>query len=183
MDEYLKKLGDTLETKNINRFAVFPDVSPFKIIKPKRDRIKEEMREILLKNPKKYEGRFVAIVGLETYPERLKDKEKRHIFTIHITIYRIHENGTIDKYLGDSWILFIKYYLEDLENHPFKMKDVEKFMKIAYKRKILSSSMGMFYKEFEKKYNKLKEDKKKKNLKRSIKKSKKQSRTKKYNIP
>lgn len=177
MDEYLKKLGDTLETKNINRFAVFPDVSPFKIIKPKRGRIKTEVSELFLKNPKKYGGSFVAIIGLDVYPNGFK--EKNEIFDIHITIYRIHENGTIDKYLGDSWILYIKYLPDDLENHPFKMKDVEKFIKLAYKRKILSSSMGMFYKEFEKKYNKLKEDKKKKNLKRSIKKSKKQSRTKK----
>jgi hypothetical protein len=162
MEEYVDVLGKVLEEKNLNRFAVFPDVKPFKIIKPKRGRIKEEMREILLKNPKKYGGRFVAIVGLDVYPKGFK--EKNEIFDIHITIYRIHENGTIDKYLGDSWILYIKYLPDDLENNPFKMKDVEKFMKLVYKRKILSSSMGMFYKEFEKEYNKLKEIKKTKKI-------------------
>jgi hypothetical protein len=163
MEEYVDVLGKVLEKKNLNRFAVFPDVKPFKIIKPKRGRIKTEIKEILLKNPKKYGGRFVAIVGLDTYPKGFK--EKNEIFDVHITIYYIHENGTIDKYLGDSWILYIKYLPDDLEKHLFKMKDVEKFMKLVYKRKILSSSMGMFYKEFEKEYNKLKEIKKTKKIK------------------
>jgi len=184
MEEYLKTLSDTIERKELRRFCVFPDVSPFKIIK----KDSTEMRKIIKANPEKYRGRFLVSISLDVYPERLK--EKKNIFNIHVTVYRIHDDGLVDKYLGDSWLLYIKYLPEDLEKHPFKMKNVEIMMKLAYKRKVVTPSNGVFYKRFEELLEKAKEKKiknkrsvkrTKKNSKKSVKKSKKISR-KKYNI-
>jgi hypothetical protein len=169
MEEYLKILDDELTKKNIHRFATFPDVKPFKIIKAKRGRIKEEIQEMLLKNPKKYAGRHIAIVGLETYPEgfitkhgRLfKPKKDNTIFSVFFTIYRIHKDGQIDTYSGDSNTLRLDYLPDDLEKHPFKIKNINTIIQLVYKKKILATPMGIsvMYKEFEKEYNKLKENK------------------------
>lgn len=181
MDEYLKTLKEVIDKKKIKRFCVFPDVSPFKIIKKNST----EMRKIIKANPEKYKGRFLISIGLDCYPNNFNNN--KGIFDIHITVYRIHDDGLVDKYLGDSWLLYIKYLPEDLEKHPFKMKNVEIMMKLAYKRKVETPSNGIFYRDFEEDLAKLKERKiknkrsvkrTKKNSKKSVKKSKKNSRKK-----
>jgi hypothetical protein len=161
MEEYVDLLGKVLEEKNLNRFAVFPDVKPFKIIKPKRGRIIEEISEIIKKNPEKYNGRSFAYVALEVDPLGFK---KRHglgiqyytVFTVYIVINNIYK-GEIARYRGGTWNLVINYEPDELEKHPFNMKDIEKYIKLANKRKIVGTYN---YKEFEKEYNKLKEIKK-----------------------
>lgn len=165
MEDYLQKLSDMIESKNLRRFSVLPDEKTFKIIKKNST----EMKKMFKANPEKYKGRMLASIGLDAYPEGFK--RKNDIFGIHVTIYRIHEDGSIDRYLGDSWLLYIKYLPEDLEKHPFKMKNVEKLIKLAYKRKVVTPSNGVFYKRFEELLEESKEKKNKNN--RSVKRSKK----------
>ena len=169
MEDYLQKLSDMIESKNLRRFSVLPDEKTFKIIK----KTKSEMVKMFKANPEKYKGRMLATISLDAYPEGFK--RKNDIFGIHVTIYRIHEDGNIDKYLGDSWLLYIKYLPEDLEKHPFKMKNVEKLIKLAYKRKVVTPSNGVFYKRFEELLEESKEKSKEKKNKnnRSVKRSRK----------
>jgi len=150
MNEYLQKLEETFVKKNIKQFCVFPDIKPFKIIKKDRS----EMEEIMIKNPKKYAGRHLAAVFLYTAPHNFKRKD--YIFSIGIQIFKIYEDGSINKSPYDSWSVTVKYMSDDLEKHPFKMETVEKLMNLVNKKYIKSEVFSIYYDEFERRINDLK---------------------------
>ena len=168
MEDYLQKLSDMIESKNLKHFCVFPDEKTFKIIKEHRD----DMKKIMKKNPKRYADRKLASVALNIRKSGFKDN--KHIFSINTDIYEIYEDGGISKTPYDSWGLLLKYMPDDLEKHPFNMKSLEKIIKLVYKRQITSQLFGITYKEFEEDIEKLKENRKKK-ASRSIKSTKKRS--------
>jgi hypothetical protein len=168
MEDYLQKLSDIIESKNLTQFCVFPDEKTFKIIKKNKTNMRQEMK----KNPKKYAERKIAFVTPSIRKSGLKDKE--HIFSLSISIYEIYEDGGISKTPYDSWSLLLKYMPDDLEKHPFNMKSLEKIIKLVYKRQITSQLFGITYKRFEEKLEELKENRKKK-ASRSIKSTRKRS--------
>lgn len=144
MEDYLNKLRETIFNKKLTQFCVFPDVSTFKIIK----KDKAEIRKILKENPEKYAGRKIAVITLKTVPSGFKKKD--YIFIIHIDVLIIYEDGSFNKRQDDSWGLSLKYLSEDLEKYPFSMKNLEKIIKLVYKRKITSEFGGMYYDHFKK---------------------------------
>ena len=183
MEEYLKTLGETIQKKGLSQFCVFPDDKPFKIIKKDRD----EIKQILKKSPSKYAGRKIAVITLNTRKSGFQDN--KHIFSIAVHIYRISEDGLIAHNSYNDWGLLLFFMEEDLENHPFTMKRLEKIVNLVNKRKIESGLFGITYSEYEKDIQKLKDKKKKasrtKKLSKKYKsKSSKKTikRSKKYNI-
>ena len=181
MQEYLDKLEQMIESKNLYQFCVFPDVKPFKIIK----KDKEEMIKILKKNPEKYADRKIAIITLTPVPSGFKKND--YIFIIHIKVLIIYEDGSFNKRQDDSWGLSLKYLSEDLEKYPFSMKNLEKIVNLVYKRKIASEFGGMYYDHFKKLLKKMSDKnpkktsriKSKKSIKSSLKKYKKSKSSKK----
>lgn len=153
MDEYLKTLQKVIDDKNINQFCVFPEQKTFKIIKKN----KKEINEIFKANPDKYEGKFIAVITLGTLPKNLKRND--FIFTVAIDIYPIN-NGKRDE--SRSWGLLLKYRPNELEEHPFKMKLIEKIVQWTYKKQVTSGFDGLYYDEFQKKLDMLKNKYKKK---------------------
>jgi hypothetical protein len=143
MENYLDRLKDMINAKNIKQFAVFPDLKTFKIIK----KDKKEIIKMLKENPEKYVDRNIAIVKLLPRPSGFK--RKSDIFAIDIEIYKIYDDGTIDISTGDSWGLLLRYMSDDLEKYPFKMTSLEKIIKLVYKRKITSQIGGLYFKEFQ----------------------------------
>jgi len=150
MNEYLDILERMIETKNIQQFCVFPDVKPFKIIK----KDEEDLIEIIKKNPKKYDGRHLAVITLTVSKRGLKKKED--IFSIGIRIGTIDEDGTISDVPSKNWGVLLKYMPDDLENNPFKMSDVKKMVDLVYKKYLKSDFNGIFYKRYEEKLNYIK---------------------------
>jgi len=143
MEEYLKKLREKIHEKNIEQFAVFPDLKTFKIIKKK----KAEIRKMLKEKPERYAGRKIAIISLIPRPSGFSQKDD--IFAIDVEIYKIYDDGSIDRSSGDSWGLLLRYMPDDLEKYPFKMTSLEKIIKLVYKRKIVSQLGGLYFKEFQ----------------------------------
>ena len=150
MDEYLDILKNMIDSKNIQQFCVFPDVKPFKIIK----KDEEDLIEIIKKNPKKYDGRHLAVITLTVSKRGLKKKE--HVFSIGIHIGTIDEDGTISDVPSKNWGVLLKYMPEDLEKHPFKMSDVKKMVDLVDKKYLKSDFLGIFYKKYEEKLDYIK---------------------------
>jgi len=155
MDEYLKTLKETIEKKGLKQFCVFPDEKPFKIIKKDRD----EIKQILKNNPLKYAGKKLAVITLNTRKSGFQDK--KHIFSISVHIFTISGYGSIGENTYDNWRLLLLYMENDLENHPFNMKRLEKIVNLVNKRKVESGLFGITYSEYEEDIQKLKDKKKK----------------------
>ena len=170
MEDYLNKLERMIESKNLQQFCVFPDVKPFKIIKKPIP----EMVKIMKENPDKYADREIVVVRLNTDKSGFKLKE--YIFSLSITNYQIYENGRINKTSNDSWGVSIYYMPDDLEKHPFKMRNIEKIIKLVNKGDLRSDFSGFTYNQFEKQLEYIKKKKQasrikvKKSIKSSIKK-------------
>lgn len=155
MQEYLDSLKEAIKEKKMGQFCVFPDLKTFKIIK----KSEKEMFKIMQEKPAKYAGRKLAVVTLSTDKTGFKDNDT--IFATDISIYTIYEDGKVGKVSGDGWRLLLKYLPEDLENHPFRMKSLERIIKIVYKRYVTSMFVGMYYSDFEKSLERLKNKKNK----------------------
>jgi len=167
MEEYLKKLRETIKEKKLTQFSVLPDLKTFKIIKKNEP----EIVKIMKQNPEKYAGRDIAIITLQTSPGGFKTK--KDIFSLSIYIYRINNDGTLS---GDTRFiskLNILYREHELEKHPFKIKNLEKMIKWVHRRYIESDFLGLYYDEVEKKLEVLKSKINKKSSRSKSKKSKK----------
>lgn len=97
------------------------------------------------------------MITLGTLPKNLKRND--FIFTVAIDIYPIN-NGKRDE--SRSWGLLLKYRPNELEEHPFKMKLIEKIVQWTYKKQVTSGFDGLYYDEFQKKLDMLKNKYKKK---------------------
>ncbi len=145
MTDYLKNLDEKIKEKGLRNFCVFPDLKTFKIIKKNQD----QMVKLMKKTPEKYAGRHLAVVFIDVNFKGLKNNED--VFTIVIDIFKIYDDGDINKVSSSSWRLHLKYRLEDIENHPFKIKNLQKLIDWTYNKKTLSHSIfGMYYDELEK---------------------------------
>jgi len=145
MEEYLDKLENNIKDKNLRQFCIFPDLKTFKIIKKNGTEIKKFLKE----NPHKYAGRHVAVITLTTTKSGFK--RNKDIFSIGITIYIVEEDGTIDQIPRNVWGLLLLYTAEELEKHPFNMKNLEKIIKIVDKKQVVGGLFGITYTEFKKK--------------------------------
>jgi len=174
MEEYLKILKKQIFDKKLEQFAVFPDLQTFKIVK----KDEEEIVELMKKNPKKYAGRKVAIILFQFTPDGFKKNE--NIFSIGIDVYLIEKDGSLTENPNNIASLYLKYRADELEKHPFKIKMLEKLVKLVKDRYIGSNFIGTYYTEFEKqlaelkkiyikKANRIKSKKTSKKTKRSIK--------------
>jgi len=148
MADYLKNLDEKIKEKGLRNFCVFPDLKTFKIIKKNQD----QMIKIMKKNPDKYAGRYFAEVILDVKLRGLKNNEE--VFTTIIYISKINKEGDID-ISSPGWRLFLKYRLEDIERHPFKIKNLQKLIDWTYNKKITTKLFGMYYDEYEKNLNRL----------------------------
>lgn len=150
MDEYLKKLKETIKEKKLTQFCVFPDLKTFKIIKKNEP----EILKIMKQNPEKYAGRDIAIITLQTSPDGFK--KKKDIFSLSIYISKIEDDGTLTENTRFISSLVILYREHELEKHPFKIKNLEKMIKWVHRRYIESDFLGLYYDEVEKKIEVLK---------------------------
>jgi len=145
MTDYLKNLDEKIKEKGLRNFCVFPDLKTFKIIKKNQD----QMVKLMKKNPEKYAGRHLATISLDVTLKGLKDNGD--VFTIIIHIYKIYDNGDTNIVASDNWKLYLKYRQDDIEQHPFKIKNLHKLIDWTYNKKTLSHSIfGMYYDELEK---------------------------------
>jgi hypothetical protein len=145
MTDYLKNLDEKIKEKGLRSFCVFPDLKTFKIIKKNQD----QMVKLMKKNPEKYAGRHLAKISLDVNFKALK--HNGDVFTMIIRISKIDNDGEIEGFGSDSWRLFLKYRQDDIEQHPFKIKNLQKLIDWTYNKKTITHSLfGMYYDELEK---------------------------------
>ena len=150
MTDYLKNLDEKIKEKGLRNFCVFPDLKTFKIIKKNQD----QMVKLMKKTPEKYAGRHLAVVFIDVNFKGLKNNED--VFTMIIRISKIDNDGEIEGFGSDSWRLFLKYRQDDIEQHPFKIKNLQKLIDWTYNKKTVSSSIfGMYYDELDERIKRL----------------------------
>ena len=149
MEEYLKKLDEKIKEKGLTNFCVFPDLKTFKVIKKNQD----QMVKIMKKNPEKYAGRHLANIILDVKFKGLK--QNGDVFTIIIYMSKINEDGDID-ITTTGWRLYLKYRPENIEQHPFKIKNLQKLIDWTYNKKTVTHSLfGMYYDELDERIKRL----------------------------
>ena len=123
MEDYLEKLKNLIEKKNIKSFWVFTDSDEFKTIK----KTKKDIIEKLKNHPNKYGSQNIANVTLTVRSNGLKKND--WIFAVKIDIYEIDENGLINQSPNDTWSLLLKYketkHLFFSDNHKAKQIKVK----------------------------------------------------------
>jgi hypothetical protein len=119
----LKKKYSKLEMEN---FWVMADSSTFRPIKVDSVGIKKK----LASKPEHYAGKRVASIDI------FIDNTKKAIVTndslidLCIQVYQIQEGGKI-KTSGGIKTLLVLFFREDLDQHKFRTKDVERFLKLC----------------------------------------------------
>lgn len=122
-EEYLDKLDAQLKEKDLYDFWIMAERADFK---PLEERNPDKVLRKIKKNPGKYQGKTIANVILEVNKKELKNDG--YVFMFKIGVFRVHEDGSIDKKRGDSWGLKVNYKLEDLATRKFKLKDLHKII-------------------------------------------------------
>ena len=78
------------------------------------------------------------------------------MFTIIIHIYKIYDDGETNIVASDNWKLHLKYRPENIEQHPFKIKNLQKLIDWTYNKKTMSHSIfGMYYDELDERIKRL----------------------------
>uniref|UniRef100_A0A6C0M1I2 Uncharacterized protein n=1 Tax=viral metagenome TaxID=1070528 RepID=A0A6C0M1I2_9ZZZZ len=150
--EYLQKLTDMIDAKKLDGFWVMCDRSDFKPIKKN----KVEIRKMLKEKSQYYAGKKIAYVNLYPNLDAIKDSSE-DAFIMTIYIYEINDKGEFGKTQFDTWGLKIRYKLSDFSIRKFKMKDVEKLMRLCADEIITTEILnGSSFKNFMKKLDKLK---------------------------
>lgn len=138
MEEYVKELEKKIKDKNLYTFWVFCDRVDFKPIK---DTTKSEIKKYVKKKVQYYANKKIAWISLYTNLDAFEN-ENELVFSIKIFIYEINEDGLIEQERGDNWGLMINYYIKDLEEKKFKLKDVEKLMRWGAEKIIRTDTLN-----------------------------------------
>jgi len=156
MDKVLDKLEKTIKTKKLGWFIVFPNDEKFKPIK---DKSMEEVIEKLKKDPDEYVGELISIVTLNVNKQGHKSKTilfDRAVFTVGVLTYKINKDCEISKKSHEQVQFMVSYTLEELKEHPFKLKNLEKLVYLAANEEIISDIFGITYTRFLEQLEKLK---------------------------
>lgn len=149
--KYLKKLGKTLEDKELNEFFVMVDRTDFKPIKGGWT----ETLKMFKERASYYAGKRTAYISMGPHTKNLKyyegsskDKIKPFIFSLKIVIYEIKEDGTLNNFINNVVGVTINYEPDDFEERPFHIKDVETFMRLCADGKLYIDTLnGQWYKK------------------------------------
>jgi len=125
--KYLKKLKKTLEEKELESFYVMVDRTDFKPIKGYYT--PGDLMKMTMEKKQYYAGKRIARISLYTNLKGLKTNES--IFSTKIVIYKILENGKLNFDINDMVGIRVNYYPDDFEKRRFRLKDVEKFMRLC----------------------------------------------------
>jgi len=148
MDKILDKLEKTIKTKNLGGFIVFPNDEKFKPIKGKR---LEEVIQKLKKNPDEYVDELISTVGLNVSKQGHKSKIDlfdKAVFAIVIKTYKINKDCELSKKSHEQVHFMLNYTLDELKEHPFKLKNLEKLVYLAANKEIRSDIFGITYTRF-----------------------------------
>jgi hypothetical protein len=150
MEEYYRKLENTIRKKNLVDFWMFPDRSKFKALTHPF----KKLEKMLKNDPKRYGGRNIANVTL--YFDHTGLKTNKSVFHFKVVIFTLTKTGEISEKRGDSWGYMINYKLEDLYENHFKMSFMEKIIKLVANETLDGDTFnGTKYKNFIRKLDEL----------------------------
>ena len=145
MEEYLVKLEDKLVDKGLDEFWVVTDREDFKPIKKDSKDVKKMLKE----KAQYYREKKIAKISLCVSKNGLVKSD--WVLAVTITVFTIHDDGSIDTNRGDGWSLKVRYLADDLHVKKFTLKDAERMMRFAANRDITSDSLaGMSYEKYKK---------------------------------
>ena len=134
--EYLNKLSAKIEDKDLEVFWLMVDREDFKPIKNHSDK---QLKELLKKKIKYYEGKRIANVKIFVKNKESYIKKNDSLVELVFDIRKISDRG----FLNDTGLsLLVKYYQDDLDNKKPTLKDVQRFMKLCADKTLRSSVIG-----------------------------------------
>ena len=123
--EYLNKLREKIENKDLEVFWLMVDREDFKPLKNYSDK---QLKELLKKKIKYYEGKRIANVKIFVKNKESYIKKNDSLVELVFDIRKISDRG----FLNDTGLsLLVKYYQDDLDKKKPTLKDVQRFMKLC----------------------------------------------------
>ena len=169
--EYYPVFEEVIREKGLKNFWIICKNTEFKPIVMS----KEKMREKVKKKAEQLKGLSIANITMLFYPLSYLDNPdpNKRIFIIHIYVYKINDKGEFDTGIKDTSKLSITYTKDELNNNHLTIDELKEMIRMVYKKKILTTLIGISHTSWQAQYNdvlkkeKLKELKKKSKSKRS----------------
>lgn len=140
LEEYIVKLEKLIDDKELDNFWVMCDRVDFKPLKKSQGWTYKIIKKMLKEKAQYYANKKIANINLYTNPKAVQ--EDKDVFSIRIIIFEIDEDGKINKDEYDNWGFMVNYKLKDLGVRKFKMKDVEKMMRLCAEKTLRSDAFN-----------------------------------------
>jgi hypothetical protein len=134
--DYLNKLAEKIENKDLEVFWLMVDRDDFKPFKNYSDK---ELKNLFKKKIKYYEGKRIATIKIYVKNKQSCIDKNDSLVHIVIGIRKIDYNGSLD---DTGLSLKIRYFKDDLDIKKPTLKDVQRFMKLCGEKKLKSSVIG-----------------------------------------
>ena len=149
-EEYLTNLRKKLRDNQLTDFWIMCDRKDFNPIKGLSEtKLEEQMKE----KPQYYVGKRIANIRIYVDPSKKTINDGKMVISVAIVIMHVNEEADLDT--SKSRHLTVNYYTEELEERKFKLKDVERMMRLCAAKKVKSNPLtGITFTTFLNKLNK-----------------------------
>jgi hypothetical protein len=134
--DYLNKLAEKIENKDLEVFWLMVDRDDFKPFKNYSDK---ELKNLFKKKIKYYEGKRIATIKIYVKNKQSCIDKNDSLVELVFGIFKIDYNGSLD---DTGMSLLVKYYKDDLDIKKPALKDVQRFMKLCANNILGSSVIG-----------------------------------------
>ena len=131
--EVYTKLKTMIIEKELEDFWVMCDNKTFSPIK---NMSTTNMTKMLKEKASIYGGRKIASVSLTPKHNKTYDSD----FMVHISIYQIDTDGTINKKPFSTWGLKYHYKIEDMNAMKFSMSQLHKIIHLCSTKKLINDT-------------------------------------------
>jgi hypothetical protein len=148
--EYLNNLRKKLRDNQLTDFWIMCNRKDFNPIKGLSE---AKLEEMIKEKSQYYIGKKIANIRIFVDPSKKTIDNDKMVIRIAIVIMHINEDAKLDT--SKSKYLTVNYYTEELEERKFKLKDVERMMRLCVAKKIKSDPLnGITFSEVLKKLKK-----------------------------
>lgn len=148
--EYLTHLRTKLRENQLTGFWIMCDRKDFNPIKGLSEpKLEQQMKE----KPQYYVGKRIANIRIYVDPSKKTIDNDEMVISVAIVIMHVNDEAELDT--SKSRHLTVNYYTEELEERKFKLKDVERMMRLCAAKKLKSDPLnGITFSEVIKKLKK-----------------------------
>jgi hypothetical protein len=149
-EDYLINLRTKLRDNQLTDFWIMCDRKDFNPIKGLSEaKLEQQMKE----KSQYYVGKRIANIRIYVDPSKKTIENDEMVIRVAIVVMHINDDAELDT--SKSRHLTVNYYIEELEERKFKLKDVERMMRLCASKKVKSDPLnGITFSEVIKKLKK-----------------------------